>query len=538
MRYFFKIFSRLFMQDLSMKKTDREKHSANKLRARYLISALILIIIIIVFYPLCLRFISQIHYLKAGNHIRDGNYDTAVNHLEKAIHRQADDPLIWKRLGKAYRNLGMSMLHQEAFHFAKKAEHAYRTATRLNPFDAEAFYGLARETAKLEQLNAYLNFGKGVESYNALPYFQKAVSLRPNGILYHYALARYLHRQKKNSELLEVVTNLARIYPSVYGSLKKEEFWSPEVNKAAKKGIHLAIKEKNAPRNTHMILSSLLADEKDWNGAIFHYQTALDLHSIDNNSGNFYQLGRLYLENKQFEEAEESFIKGLSKSRAREKDLENLYRYYKVKGYSEELYQFYHRVSKNFALSDRIDILLARSMIDLHKYHQAKQTLMDLNQKEPSAEAYYWLARIAEIEKDWDSMELAIQKATVLDPKNSRYHLIFSQVLKRINKLERAEKAAGMAIKHSAKPSPGLFNHRAWIRWSRNDFPGAAKDWQAAIHLQPDNAYFYVRTAEAYIKSGKWPHAMDHYQKAVNLDPKNANYRKRYDELQAAHKEG
>ncbi len=197
MRYFFKIFSRLFVQDLSMKKTDRENHSANRLRTRYLISALILTILIIAFYPLCLRFISQIHYLKAGNHIRDGNYDTAVNHLEKAIHRQADDPLIWKRLGKAYGNLGKSMLPQEAFHFAKKAEHAYHTATRLNPFDAEAFYGLARETAKLEQLNAYLNSGKSSGSYNAQSYFQKAISLRPNGILYHYALARYLHLQKK-----------------------------------------------------------------------------------------------------------------------------------------------------------------------------------------------------------------------------------------------------------------------------------------------------------------------------------------------------
>ena len=227
-----------------MKKTDREKHSANKLRTRYLIFALILIILIIAFYPLCLRFISQIHYLKAGNHIRDGNYDTAVNHLEKAVHLQADDPLIWKRLGKAYGNLGISMLPQEAFHFAKKAEHAYQTATRPNQVDAEAFYGLDRETTKLEQLNAYLNSGKGDESYNAQPYFQKAISLRPNGILYHYALARYLHRQKRTSELLEVVNNLTRIYPSVYGSLKKEAFWSPEVNKAAKKGMHLAIKEK------------------------------------------------------------------------------------------------------------------------------------------------------------------------------------------------------------------------------------------------------------------------------------------------------
>ncbi|OEU66658.1 MAG: hypothetical protein BBJ57_00945 [Desulfobacterales bacterium PC51MH44] len=506
------------------------------MRNRYIVSTLILLFFLTAFYPLCPRLISQIHYLRAQNHIWNGSYETAVNHLEKAVRQQANDPLIWKRLGKAYQNLGKSKPVQKAFHFAIKAEHAYIKATGLNPFDAEAFYGLAKERAKLELLDAYLNFSKGSESYNALPSFQKAIRLRPNGILYHCALARYLYRQKKNLELLQVVGNLTRIYPPVYGSIKKEAFWSPKVKEAAKKGMLQAIEEGITPRNTHITLSSLLAEEKDWDGAISHYQKGLAFQSIDNNPGNFYHLGRLYLENGQIEKAEESFFRALSISQTREKDLAGLFRVYQAKGYSEELYRFYHQACKNFDLSDRIDILLARSLIELKRHDQARKILIDLNQKEPSAEAYYWLARIAEIEKDWDSMELAIQKATVFDPKNSRYHLIFSQLLKRLNKLPRAEKAAGQAIKHSDKPSPGLFNHRAWVRWSQKDYIGAAKDWQEAIRLQPNNVSFYVRAGEAFIQSGKLSQALDHYQKAVTLNPKNANYQKRYNELRAAYK--
>ena len=133
-------------------------------------------------------------------------------------------------------------------------------------------------------------------------------------------------------------------------------------------------------------------------------------------------------------------------------------------------------------------------------------------------------------------MELAIQKATVLDPENSRYHLIFSKVLKRLKKLERAEKEAGLALDHSVKPLHWLFDHRAWIRWSRKDYQGAVKDWKSAIAVKPKKASFYARAAQAYCKLGEWSHALDYYQKAMDLDPKNENYRKKYNAVRSKHK--
>ena len=178
-----------------------------------------------------------------------------------------------------------------------------------------------------------------------------------------------------------------------------------------------------------------------------------------------------------------------------------------------------------------MDILMARCLIDLKQYEQARRTLKDLNQREPTAEAYYWLARIAETEKDWDSMELTIQKATLLDPTNSRYRLTFSQVLARLKKLNRAEKEASLAIKRSPEPSPWLFNHRAWIRWRQNDYEGALKDWRSAILLKPDRAAFYAQAAEAYRRIGDWPYAIAYYKKASQLDPENTRYHERYLEL-------
>ncbi len=499
--------------------------------------AFIAIAVLTALYALHLRLVSQIHYLKAMHYTHSGHYDSAVNHLKTSIRFQDNNPLIWKNMGRAYHNLAVSQPIKDAFLFGKKAKNAYLKAIQLNPLDGETVYGLAREEALLEQIQPYLRHihpDQHDVSYNALPYFQQAVRLRPNGIRYHFAMARYLKRNEKTEAFLQAVSNLVRIYPPAYRRLKKEELWSPEINEAVKKGLNRALDEGTALGAAHIAMSSLLEKEKDWVGSINHYQKAFTHQAIVASTGNYFYLGRLYLENGQFEEAEKIFLRALSMSRDREKDLDNLYAIYKRKGGSEAFYRFYNRVAKNFPMSAQTDVLLARTFIDLKQYHHARRLLQDLNRKAPEAEAYFWLAHIAEVEKDWDSMELAIQKATTRDPENSRYHFIFSTLLIRRKKLERAEKEAMLAIKHSAKPSSRLFSHRARIRWSRKDYPGAAKDWESAIAVKPKDASLFAQAAEAYNKLGEWSRAITYYKQAMSLDSKNDAYRKRYDVIRGA----
>ena len=172
--------------------------------------------------------------------------------------------------------------------------------------------------------------------------------------------------------------------------------------------------------------------------------------------------------------------------------------------------------------------------MDLGQHDRARQILNELNAKEPNAVAHYWLYRMAQKQGDWDQMELSIQKATVVDPKNSHYHLLFFQVLNRVNKLDRAEKEAGLAIKHATKPSPGLFNHRASIRWKKEDYAKAAEDWKSGLTLQPRNASLHARVAEAYLKLGDLPKATSHYQKALHFSPNNKTYQEKLELLKAA----
>ena len=411
------------------------------------------------------------------------------------------------------------------------AKKAFLKATRLNPFDSKAFFSLASEMARIEQLSPFIFNNKNHTQQDTLLYFQKAILLRPNSIYDHYALARYLNEQNNKALLMQTNQNMSRIYPPTYYKIKKEPYWSSEASKAFQKGLNQAIEEKISLRNTHMVMSALLAGDKNWPAAINHYKAALIRQPDDNGAGNYLHLGRLYLENGQMKEAEEIFLKGITMSRNREDDLEDLYWRYKKKGYPEEIEHLFKRVRNRIGIFPQIDILLSRVFMDQKKYRPAENLLTALIEKNPSAEAYYLLARIAESEKNWDNMELAIQKATVLEPENSWYHFKFSEVLKRFKKLDRAEKEAGMAIRNSRKPRAWMFNHRGWIRWSNKDYPGAVKDWKEAALLKPKKAYYYAQIAEGYHKMGQWEPAIAYYQKAINLDPKNKNYQKKYHSL-------
>jgi len=506
--------------------------SALRFPSRYTLCALILFLFLIALYVLTLRLIAETHVHRADNLFREGYYGLALGHLQKAARYRPGDYRIRKELGKTYAKLaGLQPGAKEGFSLMHQAKEHYLEAFRLNPLDAETAYALARGEERLEQLDRRLYPEKKDTEYNALSYFREAIRLRPNGIMYRYALTRCLSRRGEQEELASAVSTLARMYPPSCRHLKREMFWSPAIAEACKTGLREAIDREASFRKAHRSMSYILAEEKEWGGAITHYREAV--RGIYNSAGDYMQLGLLYLQNRQLEEAEDNFLKCLNISRTKERDLERLYGIYTRRGYYNEFSGLSRKVRDRFIGSSKIEMIFAWSLIDLKQYNRARRILDEINRKEPTAEVWYWLARVAEAEQDWDRMELAIQKATVLDPSNSGYHFIFSQVLQRRNKLEGAEKEASRAIGYQAKPSPELYNHRGWVRWSMKDYPGAFRDWKSAIALKPDRAYYYAQAADACIKMENLPRAMYHYQKALELDPGNERYTKRYKELKA-----
>ena len=506
---------------------------------RYTICALILSLSALTAYTLSLRLISQIHYLRGRNFMQQGYYGLASQALQKASTYQPQDYKIQRQLGNAVLRLAeINPTPQGAYALAKKARARYQEAFRLNPLDAQSAYGLAWQEDRLELLYTKLHPDANANPHNARPYYEQAIRLRPNGIRYHYALARYLSRQKKIDDLHFVVRRLTGIFPPAYKYLNKRGILSPALKAAGRQGLQDAIKDNILPADAHMALVDMATDEKDWAGAIAHYQQALRLEPLNETDQAYFKLARLFLKNGDPQAARASFVKSLSLSRAREKHLASIYRLFKKEGALNEFAGFYHDVQQRFALSAQSGILLVRCFINLKQYDQARRIIEELIADEPTAEAYYWLAQVARREKDWDRMERAIQKATVLEPENHNYRRIFFNLLKRKKKFESAELQLDLMIDNSEVPSAGLFNEKAWLRWKQKDYVAAVEAWQSAIRLKSDDAEYYARAAEAYVMIGDWSKAVEYYQKAAGLDPQNTQYKKRYREIMGNDVEG
>jgi tetratricopeptide (TPR) repeat protein len=499
---------------------------------RYALCAMVLFLLLAGFYVIFPRFISQIYYKKARQLQKNGHLELALNSYQKAVEYQQRDVMAHKGLAEVLLNKGMKEgSAQDAFYFTQNARDEYVHASFYNPMDAEIAYGLARTENRLELLYQNLHPEEKNNPYDALPYFERALQLRPNSITFHYAMARYLYQHGNEEELLKTVRSMARMYPPVYHYLKKEPLWSSQVKEAVKSGLLDAINQQFSTASAQQNMAFLLEEDKEWGKAILHYKKALEFKEDNISADDYINLGRLFLQNNQVKDAQINFIKALYVSPSIEKTYSDIGRVFKNTNHIDDYYAFYQETSSRFLLSPEMQITSARYLIDLKQYFRAQRILTDLNKHNPDAQAYYWLARIDEIEKDFDAMELHIQKATVIDPSNTNYRQMFYGLLKRLGKLDTAEREIGLMIQNSENPSPQLFNERAKLRRNRNDYTGAVEDYKSALQLAPKNAAFHANIADIYMKLGNLDMALEYYKKAVQLDPGNQAYVGKYKKL-------
>jgi tetratricopeptide (TPR) repeat protein len=397
------------------------------------------------FYLLGCRFLSEYHQFQADALIQSHYYGLAETRLKTAAEYQPRDSRIYKQLGEIYLELAdRAATADRGRADLSRARDAFQTAIRLHPLSAEVHYRLGLTVARLET---------GAQSKDAahaprLParfYFQEAVRLRPNGLLYNYALLHDLARHGEKEAMIPIVRELVAGYPPIYSDLKRKAFWSTAVESACLEGLHAAVEKAIFPKQAFVYLSKAAAEKKQWTLAVTWYRRALDTAPAQNTAGNYLHLGKLYIQSGDLPAAAEQFVNGLSLSPRPESTLEQIYRIYKSEDLLEGFDLFFTENRDRFFFSCTADILYARFLMDLKRHEDARQVLKAVNTDKPRAEAYYWLARIAQTEKDWDRMELAIQKATLYDPRNPHYRRVFAGVLRRQKKMDRAERETALA---------------------------------------------------------------------------------------------
>ncbi len=497
------------------------------LSRRVAVAAAILFLSASSFWALSHRLAGHVHKAMGARFLEAETFDSAADHLNRAAGYLPQDSEIHRMLGdlSLERSIGAMEMEQIFDHAVASADH-FSKALALNPMDAESAFGLARVRERMEILAGYGYSCVPCPDADAGHFYRTALKLRPNGIRFAYGLARYLHAKGLERELRETVRRLARTYPPVVRHFRSEPFWSPEIREACREGLRAAVAEGISLRHAHEQLSELFAQEEGWDEAISHYEAAMEIDVRQNTSRTLFRLGMLNLKAGGETRAVGLLLDAVAASHDPEAEMKRVFDLFAQQKRADPAEEFHSILKERFPLyRERVEILWARFLMDQKRLDEARGVLEAVAQG-AGAEAYFLLARIAQEEKDWDRAELAIQKATVLEPRNVQYHLMFSRVLQRLGKLDRAQHQADAVIRLSPEPTPGTYNHRANIRWRRGDPAGAAEDWKQASHLAPNQPVFHAKLGRAQEKLGNRDLAVSHYKAALALEPDNDRYRR------------
>jgi tetratricopeptide (TPR) repeat protein len=398
------------------------------------------------------------------------------------------------------------------------AEELYRQVLDIEPLDIDAYTSLARVTSGLERVYPFVK--KVQYPKKALPIFRHLLVLMPTNLYSHTLFTRYLSRNKMDVELNRIIFQSITLYPPLVKQLRKQPFYSTSMDTMIEKALLAAIQKDIFVKKANRELSDLAYRASDYKKAIEFFRRSIPLSSRKDLSVDFLQLGRLYLKNGQFKKSEQAFIRALRAGNCT-KYLKRIWFFYRSEKQFELFLQFLKTVEKQYRLSAVVEIVRAKCFMAMGHLGLAREHLLKITSAGYLPEGFYLQAKISELQKDWDAMELQSQRATVLDSDNPVYYILFSKALQRQKKWKQAENASTKAIMCSATKKPRFYNHRAWIKWQRNDLPGAICDWEEAVAVSPKSFRFYYNMALAYEKRGNIPAALKHLDKALKLNPNN-----------------
>lgn len=479
--------------------------------------------------------LSRWHYQQGIIFYKTGGYDNALDSFLRANRildaqvfsglAQRDRFRIQTAMGKTYYHLARNEKSAAGFYgLLTKSAIVLDKAIAHDARSYRTTFWAAKVHAGLETAWPVLFKTKGQNPFDALPFFEKAVSLRPTGHAIHYDMIKYLYHKGDWERIPDLVMHMVSIFPLSINQLEKEPFYSDQIREKIKQGLLEALKTGVSTRITLFLLSQMAMEEGAVDTAAVYYRQGLQQQPHLNTSGMMIHMGMLLLKQQAYEGAEPFFINALQLNDNFESILGQIYAVFKANRKYDGFVEFSRKVQETLYISSSIDFLVAVCYMDSGKFELAKSLLNRLNEDRPEARAYDLLAQVNQKQNNWDAMELAAQKATMLAPENAAYWIRFSMSLVPQKKYSRADAAATKAIALLNQPTFWYYGHRAGIRKELGRYRDAVRDWKKALEIKPDHANYQYSIAQSYHKLGKTDQALAAINQAIGLKPENQTY--------------
>jgi len=356
----------------------------------------------------------------------------------------------------------------------------FQNATKANPDNAAAHFGLAQALVKLQQ-----DFQAGREFTTAIDQFDRA-------------------GQKKEAD--EARIDLANLL-MVHGDFQQ-----------AKATLDATNDRQNDNPDFHAALANYYAGVRILPSALKEMQTAIKLDP--KRSDFFLNLGILQLAAEQFDAAEASFKQAVAMDPNNVNPQIALGSFYKSRGRLAEAEQQYRRAidvnrSDVGAREDLIRVLVLEGN-NLEAEEFARKTKQDLP-NDPQAYSIlgnYYFSELHDIDRAIPEYEAVVKD----HPKDKQARGLLVQLLILKGRLDDAQKLNDETLRDSPQDvNAQIFD--AEIKLGRGNVPQAVSGLQGVVAANPDNAMAHYQLGNAYFRMNDSARAESEWREAERLRP-------------------
>lgn len=287
----------------------------------------------------------------------------------------------------------------------------------------------------------------------------------------------------------------------------------------AEKIFRQLLKKNEKSYFTRLSLARLLKQRKNYDSAIKEYEKVLALNWSKELA---YELGFLYVNRKQFDDALRIYTTITSKDKFDERaSLSRIQTLLDLERYKEAMNEL-RRVRHFSKRPERIDLIVSKVLLRQKKTDEAKTILHRLIETSNMTEPSYMLALLAYQENDYETSLKHLKEINPTDDEFEEAVYLQTRIFKKQNNSREAIQLLKKHIGGDDSSSPLFYALLSSLYQEQDDQMEAIGVMEAAVTLYPNNHQLYFEYGLLLEKNGMYEGALSKMERVLELKPNHA----------------